>query len=141
MYLQILTVLLFSSILPLICFSSNSPLQVNTNCEGIYLISNFGNVHLYDKETGTCIYIKCICRKVIFVTDASSCTICVNKKGQVCQLSAACSSYIVVTRMWQSRVEIERHSLAVLPHSKPYSSELSLRAVLMHRLIIYSLQV
>ena len=78
-------------------FPPTPHLQVNTNYEGINLISKFGYVHLYDKETGNCIYIKHINRKTVFVRDASSGTICVNKKGQVCWLSGTSSIWIVYT--------------------------------------------
>jgi len=53
----------------------------------IYLITKFGYVHLYDLETGTCIYMNRISGETIFVTathEASSGIIGVNRKGQVC---------------------------------------------------------
>ena len=52
----------------------------------IYLITKFGYVHLYDLETGTCIYMNRISGETIFVTavhEASSGIIGVNRKGQV----------------------------------------------------------
>ena len=52
----------------------------------IYLITKFGYIHLYDIETGTCIYMNRISGETIFVTavhDASSGIIGVNRKGQV----------------------------------------------------------
>ena len=57
----------------------------------IYLITKFGYVHLYDLETGTCIYMNRISGETIFVTavhEASSGIIGVNRKGQVreCEL-------------------------------------------------------
>ena len=53
----------------------------------IYLITKFGYIHLYDLETGTCIYMNRISGETIFVTavhEASSGIIGVNRKGQVC---------------------------------------------------------
>ncbi len=52
----------------------------------IYLITKFGYIHLYDLETGTCIYMNRISGETIFVTavhEASSGIIGVNRKGQV----------------------------------------------------------
>ena len=52
----------------------------------VYLITKFGYVHLYDLETGTCIYMNRISGETIFVTavhEASSGIIGVNRKGQV----------------------------------------------------------
>lgn len=60
--------------------------QVSTKYDVIYLITKFGYVHLYDLETGTCIYMNRISGETIFVTavhDASSGIIGVNRKGQV----------------------------------------------------------
>ena len=52
-----------------------------------YLITKFGYIHLYDLETGTCIYMNRISAETIFVTavhEASHGIIGVNRKGQVC---------------------------------------------------------
>ena len=52
----------------------------------IYLITKYGYIHLYDLETGTCIYMNRISGDTIFVTaphEASSGIIGVNRKGQV----------------------------------------------------------
>ena len=109
-------------------FYSLSPptphLQVNTNYEGINLITKFGYVHLYDKETGNCIYIKHINRKTVFVRDASSGTICVNKKGQVCWLSGTSSISIVYTNeLFYVCIVIEYVNVVVLSadHCLPFS--------------------
>ena len=58
--------------------------QVSAKNDVIYLITKFGYIHLYDLETGTCIYM--IGGETIFVTavhEASSGIIGVNLKGQV----------------------------------------------------------
>ncbi len=52
----------------------------------IYLITKYGYIHLYDIETGTCIYMNRISGDTIFVTashEATSGIIGVNRKGQV----------------------------------------------------------
>ena len=60
--------------------------KVSTKYDVIYLITKFGYIHLYDLESGTCIYMNRISSETIFVTavhDASSGIIGVNRKGQV----------------------------------------------------------
>jgi len=52
----------------------------------IYLITKYGYIHLYDLESGVCIYMNRISAETIFVTaphEATSGIIGVNKKGQV----------------------------------------------------------
>lgn len=52
----------------------------------IYLITKYGYVHLYDIESGTCIFMNRISGDTIFVTaphEPSSGIIGVNRKGQV----------------------------------------------------------
>ena len=60
--------------------------QVSAKNDVIYLVTKFGYIHLYDLETGTCIYMTRISGPTIFVTavhEASSGIIGVNHKGQV----------------------------------------------------------
>lgn len=60
--------------------------QVSAKHDVVYLITKFGYVHLYDLETGTCIYMNRISGETIFVTavhEGSSGIIGVNRKGQV----------------------------------------------------------
>ena len=60
--------------------------QVSQKYGVTYLITKFGYIHLYDLETGTCIYMNRISAETIFVTavhDASNGIIGVNRKGQV----------------------------------------------------------
>ncbi len=55
-----------------------------------YLITKYGYVHLYDLESGVCIYMNRISAETIFVTaphEASSGIIGVNRKGQVLSVS------------------------------------------------------
>lgn len=52
----------------------------------LYLITKYGYIHLYDMETGTCIYMNRISAETVFVTaphEPSSGIIGVNRKGQV----------------------------------------------------------
>merc|ERR1719400_2748721 len=59
------------------------------NCV-VYLITKYGYVHLYDIESGTCIYMNRISSDTIFVTapyDPTNGIIGVNRKGQVLSVS------------------------------------------------------
>ena len=61
-------------------------MQVSTKYDIIYLITKFGYVHLYDIESGFCIYMNRISADTIFVTapyEPTSGIIGVNRKGQV----------------------------------------------------------
>ena len=56
----------------------------------VYLITKYGYVHLYDIETGVCIYMNRISAETIFVTaphEPSNGIIGVNRKGQVLSVS------------------------------------------------------
>ena len=61
-------------------------MQISEKYDIIYLITKYGYIHLYDIETGTCIYMNRISADTIFVTAAyepTSGIIGVNRKGQV----------------------------------------------------------
>jgi len=61
-------------------------LQVSQRYSVIYLVTKYGFIHLYDLETGTCIYMNRISSETIFITapdSTSSGMVCVNRKGQV----------------------------------------------------------
>jgi clathrin heavy chain len=61
-------------------------MQVSEKFGVAYLITKFGYIHLYELETGTCIYMNRISGETIFVTavhEASHGIIGVNRKGQV----------------------------------------------------------
>ena len=61
-------------------------MQVSSKYDVIYLITKYGYVHLYDIESGTCIYMNRISGDTIFVTaqhESSGGIIGVNRKGQV----------------------------------------------------------
>lgn len=61
-------------------------MQISEKYDIIYLITKYGYIHLYDIESGVCIYMNRISADTIFVTAAhepSSGIIGVNRKGQV----------------------------------------------------------
>jgi clathrin heavy chain len=61
-------------------------MQVSKKHGIIYLVTKYGFIHLYDLETGTCVYMNRISGETIFVTaehEATNGIIGVNKKGQV----------------------------------------------------------
>lgn len=61
-------------------------MQVSKRYGIVYLVTKYGFIHLYDLETGTCIYMNRISGETMFVTcphDATSGIIGVNRKGQV----------------------------------------------------------
>lgn len=62
-------------------------LQAGPKYDVVYLVTKYGYIHLYDIESGTCIYMNRISGDTIFVTApnvATSGIIGVNRKGQVC---------------------------------------------------------
>lgn len=65
-------------------------MQVSKKHGIVYLVTKYGFIHLYDLESGTCIYMNRISGETIFVTaehEASNGIIGVNKKGQVLSVS------------------------------------------------------
>lgn len=65
-------------------------MQVSKTHGIIYLVTKYGFIHLYDLETGVCVYMNRISGETIFVTaehEASGGIIGVNKKGQVLSVS------------------------------------------------------
>jgi clathrin heavy chain len=61
-------------------------MQVSKRHGIVYLVTKYGFIHLYDLESGACLYINRISGETIFVTaehEASHGLIGVNKKGQV----------------------------------------------------------
>lgn len=61
-------------------------MQVSQRYGIVYLVTKYGFIHLYDLETGTCIYMNRISGETMFVTcehEATSGIIGVNRKGQV----------------------------------------------------------
>ena len=65
-------------------------MQISKKYNIIFLVTKYGFVHLYDLETGTCIYMNRISGDTIFVTadyEPTSGLIGVNRKGQVLSVS------------------------------------------------------
>jgi clathrin heavy chain len=61
-------------------------MQVSKKHGIVYLITKYGFIHLYDLESGACVYMNRISGETIFVTaehEATNSIIGVNKKGQV----------------------------------------------------------
>jgi clathrin heavy chain len=72
-------------------------MQVSSKYDVIYLITKYGYIHLYDIETGTCIYMNRISADTIFVTaphEASGGIIGVNRKGQVLSVTVEENSIV-----------------------------------------------
>ncbi|KAI1232992.1 hypothetical protein IHE44_0006182 [Lamprotornis superbus] len=72
----------------LFCFAVRSPAggKIGIKHGVIYLITKYGYIHMYDLESGVCIYMNRISADTIFVTaphEPTSGIIGVNKKGQV----------------------------------------------------------
>jgi clathrin heavy chain len=64
----------------------------------IYLITKYGYVHLYDLESGTCIYMNRISAETIFVTapyESTNGIIGVNRKGQVLSVKQNTLTFIL----------------------------------------------
>lgn len=60
--------------------------QISSKQDVVFLITKYGYIHLYDLETGTCIYMNRISGETIFVTaphEPTAGIIGVNRKGQV----------------------------------------------------------
>lgn len=65
-------------------------MQVSKKHGIVFLVTKFGFIHLYDLESGTCVYMNRISGETIFVTaehEATNGIIGVNKKGQVLSVS------------------------------------------------------
>ncbi|KAI6249667.1 putative clathrin heavy chain [Erysiphe necator] len=65
-------------------------MQVSQRYSIIYLVTKYGFIHLYDLETGTCIFMNRISSETIFITvpdSESSGILGVNRKGQVLAVS------------------------------------------------------
>jgi clathrin heavy chain len=72
-------------------------MQISAKYDVIFLVTKFGFVHLYDLESGTCIYMNRISGDTIFVTadyEPTSGMIGVNRKGQVLSVSVDQSTII-----------------------------------------------
>ncbi len=71
-------------------------MQISKKYDVIFLVTKYGFVHVYDLETGTCIYMNRISGDTIFVTadyEPTGGFIGVNRKGQV----RSFSYYLLIT--------------------------------------------
>ncbi|KAF1815694.1 clathrin heavy chain [Eremomyces bilateralis CBS 781.70] len=83
-------------------------MQVSKKYGIIYLVTKYGFIHLYDLETGTCIFMNRISSETIFVTSPdseSSGIVGVNRKGQV--LSVSVDEEAVVPYLLQNPANAE----------------------------------
>lgn len=72
-------------------------MQVSEKYSIIYLVTKYGFIHLYDLETGTCIFMNRISSETIFITASDSESaglVGVNRKGQVLSVSVDESTII-----------------------------------------------
>ena len=86
----------------------------------VYLVTKYGFIHLYDLETGTCVYMNRISGETIFVTcehEATSGIIGVNRKGQVLSVSADDNTLIpyILSTLNNTDLAIKLASRANLP--------------------------
>jgi clathrin heavy chain len=78
-------------------------MQVSQRYSIIYLVTKYGFIHLYDLETGTCIFMNRISSETIFITAADSESagiVGVNRKGQV--LSVSVDENTIITYLLQN---------------------------------------
>ncbi|OBT74922.1 clathrin, heavy polypeptide [Pseudogymnoascus sp. 05NY08] len=78
-------------------------MQVSEKYSIIYLVTKYGFIHLYDLETGTCIFMNRISSETIFITASDSQSeglVGVNRKGQV--LSVAVDESTVIPYLLQN---------------------------------------
>lgn len=90
--------------------------QIGTKHGVIYLITKYGYFHMYDLESGVCIYMNRISAETIFVTAAHESTsgiIGVNKKGQVHTSVHTTLKTVACTRKQDKSIE-RMHALTCL---------------------------
>ncbi|KAI9890023.1 MAG: hypothetical protein M1814_004539 [Vezdaea aestivalis] len=104
-------------------------MQVSDKYRIIYLVTKYGFIHLYDLETGTCIYMNRISSETIFVTapdSASEGIVGVNRKGQVLSVSVDEANIInyLLTNPANTDLAVKLASRAGLPGAdKLYSQQ------------------
>ncbi|KAI0372779.1 clathrin heavy chain [Pilatotrama ljubarskyi] len=95
-------------------------MQVSKKHGIVYLVTKYGFIHLYDLESGACIYMNRISGETIFVTaehEASNGIIGVNKKGQVLSVSVDEQTIIpyILTTLNNTELAFKLASRANLP--------------------------
>ncbi len=81
-------------------------MQVSTKFDIIYLVTEYGYIHLYDIESGTFIYKENISNDTIFVTapyEATSGIIGVNCKGQVRECCCFVYFFLLISLLFPFR--------------------------------------
>ena len=95
-------------------------MQVSDRYSIIFLVTKYGFIHLYDLETGVCIYMNRISGETIFVTadhKATSGIIGVNRKGQVLSVGVAEQNIIpyILNQLSNTALAVKLASRANLP--------------------------
>ena len=95
-------------------------MQVSKKHGIVYLVTKYGFIHLYDLESGACIYMNRISGETIFVTaehESSNGIIGVNKKGQVLSVSVDEQTVIpyILTTLNNTELAFKLASRANLP--------------------------
>jgi clathrin heavy chain len=95
-------------------------MQVSKKHGIVYLVTKYGFIHLYDLESGACIYMNRISGETIFVTAEYETThgiIGVNKKGQVLSVNVDESTVIpyILTTLNNTELAFKLASRANLP--------------------------
>ncbi|KAF8518034.1 hypothetical protein BU17DRAFT_76299 [Hysterangium stoloniferum] len=95
-------------------------MQVSKRHGIIYLVTKYGFIHLYDLETGACVYMNRISGETIFVTaehEATDGIIGVNKKGQVLSVNVDDQTIIpyILATLNNSELAFKLASRADLP--------------------------
>ncbi|OJT09644.1 Clathrin heavy chain [Trametes pubescens] len=95
-------------------------MQVSKKHGIIYLVTKYGFIHLYDLESGACLYMNRISGETIFVTaehEASNGIIGVNKKGQVLSVSVDEQTVVpyILTTLNNTELAFKLASRANLP--------------------------
>ena len=95
-------------------------MQISKKHGIVYLITKYGFIHLYDLESGACIYMNRISGETIFVTaehEASNGIIGVNKKGQVLSVDVDENTIVpyILTTLNNTELAFKLASRANLP--------------------------
>jgi hypothetical protein len=95
-------------------------MQVSKKHGIIYLVTKYGFIHLYDLESGACVYMNRISGETIFVTaehEATNGIIGVNKKGQVLSVNVDEQTIIpyILTTLNNTELAFKLASRANLP--------------------------
>lgn len=95
-------------------------MQVGPRFGVVYIVTKFGYIHIYDLESGTCLFMNRITADTIFVTapsEATSGIVCVNKKGQVLTVTLDENTIIpyIVNQLGNTEVALKLAGRAGLP--------------------------